>query len=636
MSARAAAVVLIWLAAGAWAGTHAPGAAGETDPTSADIVASGAGEAHYDLFAPAVPPRGVVILVHGGGWQDWPGLARAQLTETAVSFQNDGFMVLDASYAQAPGVDDPGAADPSPKGALDDIVAFVDQASAAFPGLPICLVGQSAGAQLALMAAIERPSIACVIDESGPTDLPAWQQAAAEGAGGPGPFSCSSAPTMSWWFADCYTGQIFGSDPADLQFWSPALRWDPTVDHTALLIAEEQDDPYVLPINATAMATADPQAQLDVLDGDPNGVMFIHSLVDPAQATAFDHEQFSFVEAHSLPAGGSATTVPSVSSDGTITTCNAAAGAPPAGGSALGAWRSSLLTSGDAWMQLPAPDGSVVAADGCSGSQASNDDGISLFVPATAPGAPSAPSGRMASQVISAPAGRELTWITTSARGFVSAGWTVRLLAMGADGASTDLATCTVVGCAGLDGIPSYGGELIWSGTGVANAEQAEDLPDASFSLPAGTKAIVLNLACLASVGCSRATLNADGDPSSTAPLRARDPNGSPAIVSLYDAVVGTAAEPAPSTPARAARPKSRRRGVRVVRVRRIGARRVVVELACEGPSRCHIRVRIRAGRHSVNARTVVPASSRRALVVVVPRGSTRLRVTAWLDHGHR
>ncbi len=42
---------LLWLAVGVRA-------LGETDPTSADTVASGAGHTRYDLFAPAGLPRG--------------------------------------------------------------------------------------------------------------------------------------------------------------------------------------------------------------------------------------------------------------------------------------------------------------------------------------------------------------------------------------------------------------------------------------------------------------------------------------------------------------------------------------------------------------------------------------------------
>ena len=43
--------------------------------------------------------------------------------------------------------------------------------ASAFPALPICAYGESAGGQLALMLAVRRP-LACVIDAAGPVDLP--------------------------------------------------------------------------------------------------------------------------------------------------------------------------------------------------------------------------------------------------------------------------------------------------------------------------------------------------------------------------------------------------------------------------------------------------------------------------------
>src|SRR3954468_4420671 len=54
---------------------------------------------------------------------------------------------------------------------LVDALWFYDAARAISGPRPICVEGQSAGGQLALMLAVKRSSVSCVVSQAGPTDL---------------------------------------------------------------------------------------------------------------------------------------------------------------------------------------------------------------------------------------------------------------------------------------------------------------------------------------------------------------------------------------------------------------------------------------------------------------------------------
>jgi len=107
------------------------------------------------------PPRGWVIVIHQGGWKG-VGMGEIEhIRPAAVWLNHAGWATLTVDYR-------PGAL------AEDDIRAFYDQLRARVGArTPICALGQSAGAQLALMLAAVRPRLACVIAEGAPVDLPA-------------------------------------------------------------------------------------------------------------------------------------------------------------------------------------------------------------------------------------------------------------------------------------------------------------------------------------------------------------------------------------------------------------------------------------------------------------------------------
>ncbi len=112
---------------------------------------------YYELGRVA-HPRGVMVMVHGGGW--WkvgPGRV-SELRPEAAFWRRRGWDTYNVDYAAC-----------TPR-AIGNVVAFYDLARRAHPRLPVCLVGGSAGGQLALMVAARRDP-ACVIGEAAPTDL---------------------------------------------------------------------------------------------------------------------------------------------------------------------------------------------------------------------------------------------------------------------------------------------------------------------------------------------------------------------------------------------------------------------------------------------------------------------------------
>lgn len=144
MTPRAPAVVAA-LACGALlvscSGTaRAPGDAARQDPGPGEYLAGH--EAVVDL--PSTEPSAVVVLVPGGGWStaDPTGLR-----PLAAALAEAGLAVVTITY----GTSSTGDVYPRP---LDDVACAVAFAAEQVPGLPVVLVGHSAGAHLSAMAGL--------------------------------------------------------------------------------------------------------------------------------------------------------------------------------------------------------------------------------------------------------------------------------------------------------------------------------------------------------------------------------------------------------------------------------------------------------------------------------------------------
>ena len=128
-------------------------------PPSQGTVLRGA-PAYAELSVPAGAPRGVVVLLHGGGWANVGEGAVAAMRPEASRWRRRGWVTLNASHR-------PCAA------SVADALRAYDTAARGWPRLPVCAIGDSSGGHLALMIAAQRPSLDCAIAEGAPVDLTA-------------------------------------------------------------------------------------------------------------------------------------------------------------------------------------------------------------------------------------------------------------------------------------------------------------------------------------------------------------------------------------------------------------------------------------------------------------------------------
>jgi acetyl esterase/lipase len=191
-------------------------------------------------------PRAVVLLIHGGGWAGQNATYLADAANDGRNLQRLGYETLAFDYrAGALGI--------------EDAQAFYREARERVgPHLPICALGWSAGAHIALMLAVMDPGLACVVDLAGPTDLTvlAVERGGAYGSG--------------------IAARVFGT--RRLAAYSPALRAHSIRAKALLMYA--RDDPVVPVAQGEIMARALPGSRLIVLPPGPEP--FVHSGVAPA------------------------------------------------------------------------------------------------------------------------------------------------------------------------------------------------------------------------------------------------------------------------------------------------------------------------------------------------------------------
>lgn len=150
--------------------------AGEVRAERLAYTRRGAAELAMDLYvrphAPDAPPSPIILSVHGGGWQSG---SPAELPDLARYLASRGYIVGVPEYRLAPAHRFPAA--------LEDVRAAMDflrGRARTWGGDPdgLVLMGRSAGAQLALLAAFTAPASAVrgAIALYGPADLRfAWE-----------------------------------------------------------------------------------------------------------------------------------------------------------------------------------------------------------------------------------------------------------------------------------------------------------------------------------------------------------------------------------------------------------------------------------------------------------------------------
>lgn len=210
---------------------------GGADPSACKDRSHGLPKLTWEI--PPQAPRGVVILLHGGGWQPNPGGYRAQV-KYGKAIEAGGVVTVAVGYGT-------GAS------GLRQIEDVYSKAQRCFPDAPVCVIGDSAGGNLALMLATREPDLSCVIARAAPTDLTAL---AAQGASETHQFALDA----------------FGEQ--GLAKFSPVRR--AAAIHARVLVIMAENDPLVPVEQGRELKQALPAAELLVLP--PGPVPFVHGL----------------------------------------------------------------------------------------------------------------------------------------------------------------------------------------------------------------------------------------------------------------------------------------------------------------------------------------------------------------------
>jgi acetyl esterase/lipase len=207
---------------------------------------------YFQASYPATPPKGVVLLIHGGGWL-YTGPSEVQsLAPQVAQFLADGWATVNTDYSPL-------------VGSLPDVVAVYDAIRRSVgPAFPICVYGQSAGGSLALLVAEQRP-VSCVIDAAGPTDLGALENSA----------------------ADYFVDLLEAAGVANVA-WSPVMQAAQRL--TAPTLAEYASYDWLVPLSQGQELRQNDPSHVELLTLAPGNQTFVHSAVNPGDL-GFVHAQ---------------------------------------------------------------------------------------------------------------------------------------------------------------------------------------------------------------------------------------------------------------------------------------------------------------------------------------------------------
>jgi acetyl esterase/lipase len=203
--------------------------------------------------------KGLVILIHGGGWTQVGPADVAYERPKAAFYNARGWMALNVDYSA-------GAA------GFADVLRFYDLARASLgPDVPICASGESAGGTFALLLAEARP-LRCVIDEAGPTDLL--------------DLDASGTAVQRYW-RGVLVQDAKGALGDDLRAWSPVFG--ARAIRASVLMEYASNDLLVALGQAREMRAALPGSRLLVLH--PGSRSFVHSNVAASSLARADRAE---------------------------------------------------------------------------------------------------------------------------------------------------------------------------------------------------------------------------------------------------------------------------------------------------------------------------------------------------------
>jgi acetyl esterase/lipase len=211
-------------------------------------------------FDAAGTARGVVIGIHGGAWYGVGRELSMTVRDDLERWRRHGWHGVIVDH---------------PKGgaAVASVLRSYDRVRARYPGLPVCLYGESAGGHLALLVAAARPDVACVETAGAPSDLAAIDPSL-------GPLAAH---------ADRNARMAF----PDLAAFSPVRKRI----RAPLLVTHLRTDPVIGVSHAYAM----PAERRVVLE--PGALSWVHGGVSGASMAALRRAEAEFMRSVALSGG---------------------------------------------------------------------------------------------------------------------------------------------------------------------------------------------------------------------------------------------------------------------------------------------------------------------------------------------
>jgi acetyl esterase/lipase len=231
--------------------------------------------AYYEIGEPTgayagQPPKGVMLIIHGGGWFMVGSAYVAYERSEADRWRARGWRTLNIDYRPC-------------SSSFADVQWFYDQARQLWgTSVPYCALGGSAGGHLALLLAATRPSVACVVDEAGPTD----------GTTLPNQSTPKGHTDGPRWVYNLLTAAI---GPEMVRWWSPALF----KINARVLFATSADDPYIPFAQGTELRTnmlnKNPNAYVDTLQLAGGSTSWVHAGISADALTTFENHEEQLV-----------------------------------------------------------------------------------------------------------------------------------------------------------------------------------------------------------------------------------------------------------------------------------------------------------------------------------------------------
>jgi Prolyl oligopeptidase family len=233
------------------------------------------------------PPRGIMLVIHGGGWASIGGGPVQGMRHDADRWRARGWTTVNITYRGC-------------GRSVADVLWFYDRTRAAIPAdARICAIGTSAGGNLALLIGAGRPDLYCAVSQAGPTDLRTIQSEFAYD-----PATGGYTQTLGGRYVHNLGAAAFGEE--NLASFSPAALAAGSLSSTRVLQGFSADDtlvPYQQTADlATAMHTANPAAYVDSVQLPIGTVPFGHGRITRAAQREFFAREEGLVGPLSGPA----------------------------------------------------------------------------------------------------------------------------------------------------------------------------------------------------------------------------------------------------------------------------------------------------------------------------------------------